>query len=134
MQKTSAGILLYRLTYKVPEFFLVHPGGPFFYNKQAGYWTIPKGEPEEGESLADCARREFYEETGSHPTANMHALSPVRQKAGKLVYAWLVQGDIDAKAIRSNLFTIPWPPGSSNLNSFLKSTKENGCSLTKHYR
>jgi predicted NUDIX family NTP pyrophosphohydrolase len=86
--RKSAGILLYRLLHRKPEFFLVHPGGPFWQNKDAGVWSIPKGEFDTGEDPLVAAKREFKEETGTLLEGNFIALTPITQKAGKQVYAW----------------------------------------------
>src|SRR4051812_13960641 len=99
--KASAGILMYRRGKGgALEVLLVHPGGPFWRNKDAGAWTIPKGEPAEGEALLDVARREFEEELGVAATGDALELSPVKQKAGKIVHAWAVEGDLDVAAIK----------------------------------
>jgi predicted NUDIX family NTP pyrophosphohydrolase len=92
---------------------LGHPGGPFFARKDLGDWSIPKGEAEEGEDLEAVARREFHEETG-HPVPDGPAipLGTVRQKGGKVVHAWALEGDLDPAAASSNTFTIEWPRGS----------------------
>ena len=116
--KKSAGILLYRLLKNKPEFFLVHPGGPFWTNKDAGAWTIPKGEYEINEEPIDAAIREFAEETGHTLSGDFIALTPIIQKAGKQVDAWALEGDIDATNIRSNSFTTEWPPKSANWKSY----------------
>lgn len=116
--KQSAGILLYRLTGIVPEFFLVHPGGPFFARKNEGWWTIPKGEPMPGEELIDTAIREFAEETGYTPNPPFTALEPITQKAGKKVHCWAAEGNLDANAITCNTFEIEWPPKSGKVASF----------------
>ncbi len=110
MKKRSAGLLLYRLREGILEVFLVHPGGPFWEKKDLGAWSIPKGEIDEGEAPLDAARREFEEETGFRPDGTFRALMPVRQRSGKIVHAWAVEGDCDAAAIRSNTFTLQWPP------------------------
>lgn len=117
MNKKSAGILLYRQTPEA-EIFLVHPGGPFFMKKDAGAWTIPKGEFTDPESPLDAAFREFKEETGFFPTGTAIELTPVKQKGGKVIYAWAVPGDIDPTGIRSNTFTIEWPPHSGKQTTF----------------
>ena len=109
---TSAGILLYRRKEGVLQVFLVHPGGPFFASKDEGAWSIPKGELDEGEDPLAAAEREFAEETGCRPAGNFHPLSPVTQKGGKVVIAWAVEGDCGADRIRSNMFTMEWPPRS----------------------
>jgi predicted NUDIX family NTP pyrophosphohydrolase len=117
-KKQSAGILLYRMSKDHPEFFLVHPGGPFFAKKDAGSWSIPKGEFDESEDPLRVAKREFEEETGQKIEGNFLALSPVKQKGGKIVFAWAVEGDVDAAAITSNTFTIEWPPRSGKMREF----------------
>src|ERR1700733_5557461 len=108
----SAGILLYRLKHKHLEILLVHPGGPFWKNKDLGSWSIPKGEFTTGEDALQAAKREFLEEIGSTITGDYIELTPVKQKSGKIVYAWACQGDIDPKKIKSNSFEMEWPPKS----------------------
>jgi predicted NUDIX family NTP pyrophosphohydrolase len=116
--RKSAGILLYRRTNQQPEFFLVHPGGPFWKGKDKGAWSIPKGEyPEDEEPLA-AAKREFEEETGTKMKGKFIELQPVKQKGGKLVLAWAVEGDIDAESIVSNSYKIEWPYKSGKFQSF----------------
>ncbi|WP_028297402.1 NUDIX domain-containing protein [Olivibacter sitiensis] len=118
--KLSAGILLYRHSPNdgVLEFFLVHPGGPYFARKDAGWWTIPKGEPNEEEELLATAIREFEEETGYKPKKPFYSLLPVKQKGGKTVHCWAVEGDLDAEKIICNTFTLEWPPRSGLQKSF----------------
>ncbi len=118
MPKTSAGILLYRRKNSVLEFFLVHPGGPYFAKKDKGAWSVPKGELDEGEDALAAARREFAEETGCSSEGKFIPLFPVRQKSGKIVLVWAVEGDCDAGAIRSNTFTLEWPPRSGRMREF----------------
>lgn len=118
MAKTSAGLLLYRRRGGDLEVFLVHPGGPFFARKDEGAWSIPKGEVEPGEAPLEAARREFEEETGCRPGGPFVELAPVRQRGGKLVYAWAVEGDCDPAAIRSAAVTIEWPPRSGRTVTF----------------
>jgi predicted NUDIX family NTP pyrophosphohydrolase len=118
MLKQSAGILLYRMTDKQPQVFLVHPGGPFFRKKDEGAWSVPKGEYVDGEEPLTAAQREFEEETGQTIRGNFIKLQPVKQKSGKVVQAWAVEGDIDHDAIKSNLFEIEWPPKSGKSVSF----------------
>jgi predicted NUDIX family NTP pyrophosphohydrolase len=118
MAQVSAGLLLYRIRQGTPEVLLVHPGGPFFRNKDEGAWTIPKGEVAAGEDLLDAAKREFQEETGVAPSGQFLALAPIKQKSGKTVHAWAVEGDLDATAIRSNTFTMEWPPKSGRQAEF----------------
>jgi predicted NUDIX family NTP pyrophosphohydrolase len=114
----SAGILLYRRKNKQLEFFLVHPGGPFWAKKDAGAWSIPKGEYEEGEDPLQAARREFAEETGQAVSGDFIPLTPLTQKNHKQVHAWAVEGDIDEKNIHSNTFEMEWPPKSGKKQSF----------------
>lgn len=109
MSKQSAGILLYRFKDSVTQVFLVHPGGPFFAKKDAGAWSIPKGEFNEDEKALDAAKREFKEETGQPVEGNFIELSPIKQKGGKIVYAWAAEGDIDHETIVSNVFTMEFP-------------------------
>lgn len=119
ISKQSAGILLYRNNNQQTEFFLVHPGGPFFKNKDAGSWSIPKGEFLDDEDPLLAAKREFEEEIGRQLIGdNFIKLSPIRQKSGKTVHAWALEGDIDADSIVSNTFEIEWPPKSGKLSSF----------------
>ena len=118
MSKKSAGILLYRTKNKIVEVLLVHPGGPFWIKKDAGAWTIPKGELNENEEPFDAAIREMKEETGIILKGNYLELTPVKQKAGKLVYAWANEQDIDPSEIKSNEFEIEWPPKSGKKKSF----------------
>lgn len=110
--KQSAGILLYRKNNNVLQVFLVHPGGPFFKNKDDGVWSIPKGEFFEDEEPLTAARREFEEETGQSIDGNFISLGSIRQKSGKTVHAWAVEGDIDHETIFSNTCKVEWPPRS----------------------
>jgi predicted NUDIX family NTP pyrophosphohydrolase len=115
----SYGILVYRLSSaKTPEFFLVHPGGPFFSKKDEGTWTIPKGGAEPGEDPLATATREFYEETGTVLSGHFISLEPIRQKGGKMVEAWATQADIDVSKIISNQFELEWPPRSGKKQMF----------------
>ncbi|HTM93424.1 MAG TPA: NUDIX domain-containing protein [Flavisolibacter sp.] len=107
--RTSAGILLYRKKSNFIEVFLVHPGGPFWRGKEKGAWSIPKGEFTEGEDPLSVAKREFNEETGQTIDGNFVELTPIKQKGGKMVYAWAVEGDADAETIVSNTFKTEWP-------------------------
>lgn len=111
--KQSAGILLYRVKDNVVEVFLVHPGGPFWKNKDVGAWSIVKGEIEDGDIPIERAKLEFKEETGSEVDGNFIELQPIKQKSGKIVYAWAVEGDVDPTTITSNKITIKWPPGTN---------------------
>jgi predicted NUDIX family NTP pyrophosphohydrolase len=117
-KKESAGIVLYRYRDSRLEIFLVHPGGPFWKNKDSGAWSIPKGEFDKDEDPLEAARREFHEETGCSVDGSFIALSPVRQAGGKLVHAWAVEGDCEAESIKSNSFTLEWPPRSGQRKEF----------------
>lgn len=118
MVRTSAGILLYRFHAKQLQVMLVHMGGPFWARKDAGAWTIPKGEYETGEDPLDAAKREFSEETGHTVEGQFIALAPIKQKSGKVVQAWAVEGDFDVATLKSNMFTTEWPPKSGKMQSF----------------
>ena len=118
MTKKSAGILLYRFTNKILEVLIVHPGGPFWAKKDLGVWSIPKGELYEDESLLDAAVREFKEEMGEQITGNFIPMTPVKQNNGKIVYAFALEHDFDALKIKSNTFTMEWPPKSGKQKEF----------------
>ena len=117
MPKVSAGLLLYRVRDGELEFLLAHPGGPFWKDLDAGAWTIPKGEINEGENPLAAARREFEEEVGLKPDGQFIELTPILQKGGKIVRAWAVEGDGDTTNISSNLFEMEWPPNSGHFQS-----------------
>jgi len=117
MRQRSAGLLMYRTHGDALEVLLVHPGGPYWKNRDEGAWTIPKGEIEDEDPLK-TARREFYEETGIRPEGPFLELTPVRQKAGKEVLAWAFEGDCDPAAIESNTFEMEWPPDSGRTREF----------------
>jgi predicted NUDIX family NTP pyrophosphohydrolase len=116
----SAGIMLYRLAGREPEVLLVHPGGPFWARKDAGVWSIPKGEYAEDEDPRAAAVREFEEELGSAPPADaaMLELGTITQRSGKVVTAFAVEGDLDPAAITSNTFATEWPPRSGQMQEF----------------
>jgi predicted NUDIX family NTP pyrophosphohydrolase len=114
----SAGILLFRQRSSVMEVLLIKPGGPFWRNKDAGAWMIPKGMVERGEAPAEAALREFEEETGTKLTAVPIPLATVRQSGGKIVEAFAVEGDLDPTGIRSNEFEVEWPPRSGKRQCF----------------
>jgi predicted NUDIX family NTP pyrophosphohydrolase len=114
----SAGILLYRIRGGALEVFLVHPGGPYWHNKDLGAWSIPKGLLEEGDDELAAAKREFEEETGSPVDGEFIALGSLKQPSGKSVHAWAVEGDIDASSIESNTFAMEWPPRSGKMQEF----------------
>jgi predicted NUDIX family NTP pyrophosphohydrolase len=115
-ERISAGILLYRLVDGSLEVLLAHPGGPRFATRDEGYWSIPKGEVEAGETLEAVARREFEEETGQPlGTVELVPLDVTVQKGGKLVHAWAAEGDLDPATASSNTYATEWPPGSGQL-------------------
>jgi predicted NUDIX family NTP pyrophosphohydrolase len=117
--KISAGLLMYRIKDGAMQIYLSHPGGPLYSHKDQGHWSIPKGEPPEGESLMDAATREFEEETGLKPQGPFIELGSIRQKGGKIVHAWAFSGDCDdSQPICSNLFEMEWPPRSGKIQSF----------------
>ena len=120
MPKRSAGILLHRVRGGEREVLLVHPGGPFWAKRDDGAWSIPKGEYDEGEDPRACALREFEEELGTPlPSGTVLAeLGTVKQSAGKVITAFAAAGDLDADAIRSNTFTVEWPPRSGQTQEF----------------
>ena len=100
------------------EVFLIHPGGPLWARKDAGAWSIPKGEIEKGADPLQEARREFAEETGSSVDGSFIALASLKQRSGKIVHAWAVEGDLDASTVHSNLFSMEWPPRSGKQQEF----------------
>jgi predicted NUDIX family NTP pyrophosphohydrolase len=115
----AAGLLMCRQSSGDIEYFLVHPGGPFFKNKNEGFWTIPKGLPETAEDLLIAAQREFNEETGIHSTPPFHPLGTVKQKGGKIVHAWSFLGDWNpTDGIIANTFKMEWPPRSGKFQEF----------------
>ena len=119
MPKKSAGILLYRKSGASLEVLLVHPGGPLWAKKDDGAWSIPKGEFGESEDPLEAAKREFKEETGFAIGGAFTALQPVKQPSGKIVHAWSVEVvDFDASGIRSNTFSMEWPPRSGKTREF----------------
>ncbi len=118
MAKKSAGLLVFRETHGILEVLLVHPGGPFWIKKDAGVWSIPKGEIEENEEPLAVALREFEEETGAEISGNLIPLDPLRQPGGKMVYAWAVRGDFDSANLKSNTFWLEWPPKSGKQREF----------------
>ena len=118
MPKQSAGILLYRRRKGIPEVLLVHPGGPFWVKKDADAWSIPKGLYGPGEKPLDAARREFREETGQAAQGPCEMLGEFRQPGGKRVTAYALEGDCDEAKLRSNLFSMEWPPRSGRMQEF----------------
>lgn len=120
-KKASAGLVIYRRAAGAAtpvEFFLVHPGGPYWTRKDDGAWSIPKGEIEAGENLLAAAKRETLEETGIAVHGRFQRLPPVRQPSGKLVHPWAVEADIDPADLKPGLFEMEWPPHSGRIASF----------------
>jgi predicted NUDIX family NTP pyrophosphohydrolase len=118
MPKLSAGILFYRLQQNKLQVLLVHPGGPYWVKKDAGAWSIPKGEAGADEQLQEAAIRETEEETGIKAQGKFVALTPAKQKSGKIIYAWALQDSFDASVIKSNAFEMEWPPKSGKKKLF----------------
>lgn len=118
MPKKSAGLLPFREVSGRLEVLLVHPGGPFWAKKDEGAWSIPKGEFEDDEEPLAAAKREFEEETGFTSAGEMIPLNPLRQPSGKLVYAWAMKCDADPAGLRSNTFSLEWPPKSGRYRDF----------------
>ena len=118
MSKRSAGILLFRYNNAALEVSLVHPGGPYWANKDAGAWSIPKGEYSEGEDALAAAKREFAEETGVNVEGEFLPLGVVSQAGGKIVQVWALEGNFSLSLIRSNTFTLEWPPMSGSVREF----------------
>ena len=116
--KVSAGLLLFRNLNNFLEFFLVHPGGPFFAKKDAGWWTVPKGELLANEEPLTAAIREFTEETGVKPSGDFTELNPITQKGGKKVLCWAIEFNVDASQVVSNTFEMEWPPRSGRKKTF----------------
>lgn len=118
MAKQSAGILVYRLRHSVLEVLLVHPGGPYWKSKDAGAWSVPKGNLEEGEDALQTAKRELQEETGCCIEGDFMPLTSLKQPGGKLVHVWAVEGDFDVQRFKSNSFRLEWPPKSGQYEDF----------------
>jgi len=117
-KKNAAGLLLYRHRGELLEVFLVHPGGPFWAKKDAGAWSLPKGEIGEDEDPLQAAKREFTEETGFPIEGEFRPLEPIKQPGGKVVQAWAIEADCDPAQVRSNVFTMEWPPKSGRTQQF----------------
>src|SRR6202011_948205 len=118
MGSHSAGLLVYRRREDTVQFLLAHPGGPFWKNRDNGAWSIPKGLVDDGEENQAAAIREFEEEVGHRISGDFIALTPCRQKGGKIVHGWMVEADLDLGAFRSNTFDMAWPRGSGHTAPF----------------
>ncbi|MCL4501871.1 MAG: NUDIX domain-containing protein [Deltaproteobacteria bacterium] len=118
MPKRSAGLLMYRFQNGALEVFLVHPGGPFWAKKDLGAWSIPKGEYNPDEDALAAAKREFAEETGCVFQGDILPLPSLKQPSGKIIAAWAFEGDCDPKTLRSNTFSLEWPPRSGRQQEF----------------
>ncbi|MBZ9844369.1 NUDIX domain-containing protein [Mesorhizobium sp. CA5] len=129
MPQKSAGLLIHRRTAGVFEFLLVHPGGPFWARKDEGAWTIPKGLIRDNEDELEAAKREAEEELGVTVDGDFRPLGSYKQPGGKIVIAWSVEADIDADAVRSNMFTMEWPPKSGTMKAFPEVDKAGWFSL-----
>ena len=129
MTARSAGIVLYRRQQGEWQVLLLHMGGPFWSAKDAGAWTIPKGEYGSDEEPLAAAQREFLEETGHTVTGTFAQLAPIRQRSGKIVSAWAVEGDFDPSQLRSNVFSLEWPPRSGKLQQFPEADRAEWFSL-----
>ena len=116
--KRSAALLVFRKAPDGIEVFLVHPGGPFWARKDLGAWSIPKGEFDDDEDGLTAARREFFEEVGQTIDGTFIALTPIKQRGGKVVHTWAVEGAVDAAAVTSNEFEMEWPPRSGRTARF----------------
>lgn len=129
MSKKSAGLILYQFTHKVLQVLLVHPGGPFWAKKNLGSWSIPKGEFDEQEDPLAAAKREVQEETGINVNALQSSsfplieLVPLKQKSGKIIYAWGIEAAMNTVFIKSNFFEMEWPPKSGKYQSFVEVDK-----------
>ncbi len=118
MPKQAAGILLYRQTAHGLEVLLAHPGGPLWAKKDLGAWTIPKGQFGDDESALDAAKREFAEEMGSPAMGRFAEIGSIRQPSGKIVHAFTAESDFDVTTVKSNLFTLEWPPRSGRQGQY----------------
>ena len=131
MPRQSAGILLFRRAGGVVQFLLVHPGGPFWSKKDEGAWSIPKGLYEEPENAIDAARREFWEETGATIAGDLVELGKFKQPGGKVISAWAAESDFDVAELRSNTFSLEWPPKSGKQTEFPEVDRAGWFSLTE---
>jgi predicted NUDIX family NTP pyrophosphohydrolase len=118
LAKQAAGILLFRRGPAGLQVLLAHPGGPLWARKDYGAWTLPKGQFTDGELPLDAARREFEEEMGSAPVGEFHSLGTLKQPSGKVIHAWCAESDFDCANVKSNLFSMEWPPKSGKAAEF----------------
>jgi len=118
MPKQAAGILLYRRRPSGLELLLAHPGGPLWARKDVGAWTLPKGQFTDGELPLDAAKREFEEEMGTAPSGEFQPLGTVKQPSGKVIHAWAAESEFDTTTVKSNLFSMEWPPKSGKMGEF----------------
>lgn len=118
MRRVSAGLLMFKRSDSRVDVFLVHPGGPFWQKKDQGSWSIPKGEYTEGEDPLEAAKREFEEETSMKPEGEFVSLDDIKQPSGKIITAWAFEGDCSPEEIRSNVFSMEWPPKSGQMKEF----------------
>jgi predicted NUDIX family NTP pyrophosphohydrolase len=118
MPKQAAGILMYRRGASGLEVLLAHPGGPLWARKDAASWTMPKGQFTGGELPLDAARREFEEEMGTAPSGDFQPLGTLKQPSGKVIHAWAVESDFDTSTVKSNLFSMEWPPRTGRMGEF----------------
>jgi predicted NUDIX family NTP pyrophosphohydrolase len=118
MAKQAAGILLYRRGPSGLQVLLAHPGGPLWARKDYGAWTIPKGQFTDNEAPLDAAKREFEEEMGSAPRGDFQPLGTLKQPSGKVIHAWAAESDFAAASVKSNLFSMEWPPRSGKMAQF----------------
>ena|SRR5688572_13121250 len=118
MAKQAAGILLFRRGKAGIEVLLAHPGGPLWARKDYGAWTLPKGQFTEGELPLDAAKREFEEEMGTAPSGHFQSLGTLKQPSGKVIHAWAAESDFDAASVKSNFFSMEWPPRSGRMQDF----------------
>lgn len=118
MPKQAAGILLFRRGPSGLQVLLAHPGGPLWARKDAGAWTLPKGQFTDSEAPLDAAKREFEEEMGSKPSGDFQSLGTLKQPSGKVIHAWAAESDFDVATVKSNLFSMEWPPKSGRMGEF----------------
>ena len=134
MRQRSAGILMFNRMKSALALLLVHPGGPYWANKDAGAWSIPKGLSADGEDELATAQREFREETGASAEGDFIKLGEFRQPSGKIIVAWAVEGQFDPETLVSNTFVIEWPPRSGRQREFVEVARRSRSSTTRRSR